>query len=166
MSVSGKIQVNVALTEILAGALANKVLPHSKDITYVVDTGNGDAQADRVYSRVGTLVSTTLTLDLYGSLLDADGAVINAAECCGIFVFNLTATANKPLRIGNGAAPAYVKLFGSSVATLAVQSGGCLAWYAPFDGDGLTVTNTTAQDLMFDSVANTVSYAIILLFRT
>ena len=55
----------------------------------------------------------------------------------------------------------YAGLFGGAAHTLKVSGGGIFHWEAPLDGGGLTVTNTTAQDLKIDAGAATITYDIL-----
>ncbi|MDP2307992.1 MAG: hypothetical protein Q8P18_18350 [Pseudomonadota bacterium] len=124
-------------------------------------TGTTDNKQNRVWTDTRTLVATSETLDLYGSLPEAiGGAVINFVEVRGILIKNRATNPGFLLTVGNGAAAAYQGLFNGAAERIKVPASGCFLWFAPLDGGGLVVTNTTAQDFKLDSGAATITYDI------
>lgn len=125
-------------------------------------SGTGSYQQDLVYEFGESLVATTRTFDLHTSLsMELGGAIFSPIEVTGIWIFNDALVAGKPLIIGNAASPAFAGLFPTSTYTLKVAALGCFVWEAPIRGDGIVVTQTTADGFKVDAGANTVPYRVI-----
>lgn len=129
-------------------------------------SGTGDNTFDMLWSDTRTLTATSETLDLSGSLSSALGVSITFVEVGVIYIYNRATAAASVLLVGNGAAPAYVGFLSAGTAKLTIPASGLNLWYAPLDGGGLTVANTTAQDLKIDAGAATITYDIILVGRS
>lgn len=129
-------------------------------------SGTGDSAFDMVWSDTRTLVATSETLDLSGSLTSALGVSITFVEIGFIYIYNKATAAASVLLVGNGAAPAFAGFLSGATVKLTVGPSGWNAWYSPLDSAGLTVTNTTAQDLKIDAGAATITYDIVLVGRS
>ena len=167
MAVDLTLKILATISESASLDLAAGAIVHMLEFPGTLGTGNyttgtTDNKQNRVFSDSRSLASTSETLDLYGGLTDAFGVAINFVEVRGIYIKNKSTTAANELRIGNGAAPAYDGLFTASTHIALVPASGVFFWFAPLDGGGLVVTNTTAQDLKIDSPAATVTYDIII----
>jgi hypothetical protein len=129
-------------------------------------SGTTDNKWDCAWYDEATLTATTRNIDLSGALTRAlGGATISAAECCGIFIANTATAAASVLTLGNGSNAAYSGLFGATGHTITIPASGMLQWFAPLDGGGLPITNSTADILKLDSGSATITYRIALLFR-
>lgn len=126
-----------------------------------LETGTLSNQGDLLYASTQTLTaSSTLNLDLSGSLTDPLGTVIAAVEIVAILIRSLQANTTN-LTIGNGTNP-FVGPFGAAAHTAQVQPGGVFMAVAP--KTGWTVTAATADILRIVNDAgasNTFSVIII-----
>lgn len=129
-------------------------------------SGTGDNTFDMVWTDTRTLTATSETLDLSGSLTSAVGVSITFVEIGLIYIYNKATAAASVLIVGNGAAPAFAGFLGGATQTMKVGPSGWVCWYSPLDSAGLTVANTTAQDLKIDSGAATITYNIVLVGRS
>lgn len=168
MSVAGKLFLRVAFAEVdnldLAGRAANHLLEYPGDLKVGGEyaSGAGSYQQDTVFSDRRSVASGTPDdLDLYGGLTNAFGTAINHVEVAGLMIVNRSTTAGQILEVGGDAAPSFAGLFGDASDKIKVQPGGCLFWFSPLDGSGLTVTNTTADILQIASASGTISYDIV-----
>jgi hypothetical protein len=167
MAVDLTIGLKILIAESTVLDLATGVVTHiaefpgSLNPTGNYTTGTADNKQNRVFSDTRTLTATSETLDLYGGLTDALGVVINFVEIRGFYIRNRATAVASVLIVGNGAAPALAGLFNAAADRIKVGASGCLLWFAPLDGGGLTVTNTTAQDFKIDSGAATITYDLV-----
>lgn len=176
MAVSTRVQILLRAFESQVRDLGTASMPHLMEYpTPAVNSGlsdfasgTGDYQFDRVWSDERTLTSTSETLDLSGSLTSQlDGSTVSFVEVGGILIYNSAATAAAVLTVGGAASnQAYAGLFGASADKIKVGALGMLMWIAPMDGGGLTVTNSTADQLKIDSGSSTITYKIVILGRS
>lgn len=129
-------------------------------------TGTADNKFDLVWSDTRTLTAAAESLDLYGSLTTKVTGTISMVELCGIFIRNESTTAASVLKVGAGSNPSFAGLFGATGDIIKVGASGLFVFFAPLDGGGVTVTNTTADILYIDSGAATITYSILLLGRS
>jgi hypothetical protein len=130
-------------------------------------SGTANYQGDLVYEFGETLAATTRTFDLHTSLSqELAAAAFSPIEITGIWIFNDALVAASILILGNGAAPAYVNLFGAAAHTIRIPPLGCFVWESPLRGAGLVVTNTTAQDFKLDAGIASIPYRMILRGRS
>lgn len=163
MAVNLSLGVRLLLSESSALDFGTGVIPHLLEFPGTLRTGDyltgtGSNTQNRVFADQRTLTATSETLDLYGGLTDAFGVVINFVEVRGIYIKNTATAAASVLIVGNGAAPAFAGLVGAAAHTIKVGPSGLFLWVSPLDTAGLTVTNTTAQDLKIDAGAATITY--------
>ena len=101
MAVSVERNFRLQVTESIAGDLGTGIQHHvisPAAATYA--TGTGDSQFDLVWSDTRTLVATTETLDLAGSLTAAiGGATITMVEIGIICIRNKATAASSQLRV-------------------------------------------------------------------
>lgn len=133
--------------------------------------GTGDGMADRHVHFAGSAAASPVTLDLYGSVTDKVGNTVNAVEVCGIMVLNFGTAKEDILTLGAGSNPAYSGLFKATGDGIIIPAGGPTGgvpflWRAHYDGGGLTVTTSTADILTLDPGARTITYKVIIWYRT
>lgn len=169
MSVNGTIAARIAMTLSSALDLGTAAAKQTIDFAADIASGTGDSQADKLFSDSRTLAaSASENLDLSGGLTDALGASISMVELLAIIVVADAGNTNNVV-IGNGTNPVIGGPFGAAGANaIAVPPGGLFAWFAPNDGEGAPVTNSTADIL---KVANSggstsVTYKVILVGRS
>jgi len=105
-------------------------------------TGTSSAQADRLYhSRTSISLSSSLTLDLAGSLTDSLGQAFTPASVRGIYVENRATTTGLDVYIGGNANS--VPLFGAAADYFILEPEGL--FLATFPIDGPTVTAGTGD---------------------
>lgn len=160
----GKLELQFLESTTLDLGTAKFLLPVLRE--FDLASGTGDNTFDMLWSDTRTLTATSETLDLSGSLTSALGVSITFVEVGFIYIYNKATAAASVLLVGNGAAPAYAGFLSGGTVKLTVGASGFQMWYAPLDGGGLTVTNTTAQDLKIDAGAATITYDIILVGRS
>ena len=123
------------------------------------------SQTDVLFSDTRTLTaSSSENLDLRGSLVDALGATINAAEITAIYVQAVAGNTNDVV-VGGATSNAFVGPFGASAHTIAVQPGDC---FLATSKKGWTVTAGTGDLLKIanSGAGTSVTYNIIILGRT
>lgn len=131
--------------------------------SYAYAQGNAANQAKLVWSDTRTLTaSSTESLDLAGSLVDAYGATVTFTSIKGIIVSAHSANTNNVL-VGGAASNAFVNWVGDATDVIVVRPGGSFALFAN-DATGYAVTASTGDLLKIanSSSGSSVLYDIIL----
>jgi hypothetical protein len=127
--------------------------------------GSGAAAFNEIYCDIRTLaISTSETLDLYGSLLNPLGETINFARIKCIVVELLTTTAAASITVGNAASNPWLGPLGGTTPTMQVRNGG--AWASTCsDATGWPVANGSTDNLKIlnDSASAVATYRLTLI---
>lgn len=151
-------KLTASLTGAAAG-LANPAAAAAAEDHFLLTTGVGAGQADKIYSLTNTLAASgTVNLDLAGSVNDPLGAALTIVK---LKLIRVTAAAGNTNNV-NLTAPASnaVPLFLGTTGGIPILPGGIFEWAAP--GAGVTVTAATGDLLTFtNSGAGTgVTYTV------
>lgn len=125
--------------------------------------GSGIGAASKIFTDTRTVTaSTTDSLDLAGSLVDAFGATITFTKIKAIYV-HADANNNNNVNVTRPAANG-VPLFLAASDGIPVKPGGLLAWVAP-DSAGIAVTAGTGDllDLVNSAGGSSVTYDIVII---
>jgi len=171
MAVDTTVSLRLMVSETAAEDLGTAQKSHLFEFPGTLSTGNyltgtSDNKFDLVWSDTRSLAAAAESLDLYGVLTTKVTGTISMVELCGIFIRNESTTATSRLSVGAGANPSFTGLFGATGDIVIVPASGLFVFFAPLDGGGITVTNTTADILYIDSGAATITYSILLLGRS
>ena len=167
MSLSTKLEVNLAATLISALDLTTATAPISKTWTPLdLTSGTAVNQADTIFSDTRTLAaSATENINLY-TQTDAVGTTFTNARVKLLCIYNRNTTAGDILRVGGlAASTTWTAPFNTSnTATVDVAPGGVLVLAAP-SAAGFTVTNTTNHLLKFANVSasNSLAYDLVVI---
>lgn len=129
-----------------------------------LDSGTGLNAADRIYVDTNTLTaSSTVDIDLAGSLTDALGAALTFARVKGIFLRAAVGNTNNVV-LGAAASNQFFGPFGAATHTTNVKPGGYLAMLAP-DAVGWPVTAGTGDLLRVTNggAGTSVTYDIVII---
>jgi len=144
--------------------------PVSYSVNLETTNGTGSSQTDLVYKAERTLAGSGVdTLDLSGGLTDIYGTTLAFVEVREIFIYNTSTTTGDILRLGGGSdgsgtAACFTNMFGASSSTIRIPTNRAFVWGADKDGEGMTVTATTADILRIQNLsANSVTYFIRIL---
>lgn len=135
-----------------------------KNYTVDLASGTGANAADRIFTDTRTLAaSTTETLDLAGSLVDAFGNTITFARIRALGIFASGANTNNVL-VGGNASNQFINWVSDPTDIIIVRPGGGFLLYAT-DTTGYPVTAGTGDLLkVANSAAGTgVDYDVILI---
>lgn len=131
--------------------------------------GTGVGQADRVYVSEGRTLSASGTenLDLTGSLTDAFGATISAAEVVAIMVVAASTNTNN-VQVRNASSNGVPLFLGASSPGVAIPPGGAFVFAGPGAAGIATITGSTGDLLTVTNSGSgtSVSYDIYLLLRS
>jgi hypothetical protein len=122
-------------------------------------------QTDVLFSDSRTIAaSSNDDLDLRGSLSDALGATVNAAEIVAIYVEAVSGNINNVV-VGGAPSNAFVGPFGAATHTIAIQPGQC---FLSTCKNGWAVTAGTGDILRIanSGAGSSVTYNIFILGRT
>ncbi len=126
-------------------------------------SGTNASQQDVLWEDTGSLVSTTVDIDLRGSLTDKFGAAASFVEITGLIIKNNTTTTAHVLTVGGGSNPWITWLIATGDG-VKIGPGGFLALGNPIDG--YATTAGTGDILRLDSGSSTISYTIQILGRS
>lgn len=134
----------------------------AQDDHFVLTSGTGSGQADKIFTKTVTLAASgTEDLDLAGSLTDAFGAAMTIVKLKLIRVTAVAANTNNV----NVSRPASngVPLFLAAGDAIPVMPGGLFEWVAP--AAGVTVTAATGDLLTFTNSGSgtPVTYSVTLI---
>ncbi|MDC8446458.1 MAG: hypothetical protein LV471_11100 [Nitrosomonas sp.] len=138
--------------------------PISYGINYLLQNGNGDNQANEVFTDTRTIAASgSENLDLSGVLADVFGSTINFTRIKALIIKADQSNTNDVL-VGGHASAAVASLFGDATDKARVKPGGAVAFIAP-NATGYTVTATTADMLTVanSSSGSSVTYTIIII---
>ena len=171
MAVNVNFSIRLMASETAAEDLGTAQKSHLWEYPGTLSTGNyltgtSDNKFDLVWSDTRTVTAAADSLDLYGVLTTKVTGTISMVELCGIFIRNESTTATSRLSVGAGANPAFTGLFGATGDIVICPASGPFVFFAPLDGGGITITDTTADILYIDSGAATITYSILLLGRS
>jgi hypothetical protein len=144
------------------GDLTNPVADLRLDDHFVLASGTGTSQADKIYQKTTTLsASGTADLDLAGSLTDILGTALTFVKIKLIRVTASSANTNN-VQITRPASNG-VPFFLAAGDGLSVLPGGYFGWCAP--GAGITVTAATGDLLTFTNSAGStsVTYSVVII---
>ena len=125
--------------------------------------GTGSNQGNEFFSDRRTLAGTSETIDLTSDLTNAFGVTIVFAKIKAILIHNLSVVSSAVLAVSGNAVANSGWIAGTTPIHVVPPNG----WYiltSPVDG--LTITNTTRDQLKIDSGAATVSYDLIIIGNT
>jgi len=138
------------------------------NFTWAVRNGLTDGtttdKADLLFHDERTLVGTSESLDLAGSLVDPFGNTLTFVEIVGIGIQVVTRTAGYILKVGGAGANDFINWVANATDIVQVGAGGQFLLTAPVDG--YAVTAGTGDLLKIDSGANTIVYRIVLIGRS
>ena len=142
----------------------------SPEITKLLEFANGTGanQADLLFVDERTIAASgSEEIDLAGSLSDAFGATITAAEVVGLLVVADAGNTNDVV-VGGAASNAFVGPFAAADNTVSVGPGGIFAIFSP-DASGIGTVTASTGDLL--KVANSssgtgVTYKLAVLARS
>lgn len=125
------------------------------------DNGSGANQASMTWDDTRTLTTgANETLDLNGSLTDANGASVTFTKVKVLFIRNKGTTT---LSIGGAAANGFISPFGTSTDLIKVMPGGMLLLVAP-DANGFACAAGTADQLKIaNSAGASCDYDIVII---
>lgn len=129
-----------------------------------ITNGTGAGQANMIWSSTRALsASSSENLDLYGSLTDNYGTVINFTKIKGILIKASAGNTNNVL-VGGAASDAFINWVGDATDIVIVRPGGMFMSYAP-DSTAFAVTSGTGDLLKVanSSSGSTVTYDIIII---
>lgn len=126
-------------------------------------SGTTSGKQDLLWEDTGSLVATTVDIDLAGVLTDVFGAATSFVEITGLIIKNNTTTTAHTLTIGGGSNP-WITWLGATGDKVVIGPSGHISLGNPVDG--YAVTAGTGDILRLDSGANTISYTIQILGRS
>jgi hypothetical protein len=165
--------ITAALTAVQTGSNdfdGDKFAPAMRKTISLTD-GTGANQADILFMDQRSVASASNDdIDLYGSLTDAFGTTVSAAEIVAIFIVNgpISGSANTTdLTIGAGSNP-FVGFLGGTTPTIGPIKPGGMFMIGAGDAAGIgTVTATTADILrVANSSGATATYQIGIIARS
>jgi hypothetical protein len=136
-------------------------------LTHVLDmvTGTGASQSDLVWSDTRSLVATSESIDLAGTLTSQlTGATVTFAEVTAIIIRNNATTTAYKLLVGGAAANQFINWVAAANDIVHIGPGGIFVLTSPVDG--FAVTAGTGDILKIDSGAVTISYSIVVIGRS
>src|SRR3954469_11691779 len=117
-------QALLSVTAFLSNTTADLAVPSAQfsfGSQVNLDTGTGANQADRIYVDTNTLTaSSTVDIDLAGSLTDALGAALTFVRVKAIFLRASTGNTNNVV-LGGAASNQFVGPFGAAAHTMHVK---------------------------------------------
>ena len=137
--------------------------PIAISLSQAFANGTGSNQGNEFFSDRRTLAGTSETIDLTSDLTNAFGVTIVFAKIKAIIIHNLSTATTEILTVDGNA----VENAGWLTGTTPAQVIGPDGWYiltSPVDG--LTITNTTQDQLTIDSGADTITYDLIIIGNT
>ncbi len=148
---SVRVSTNVRLEAAKALTLSTPAdaLTMIQNLSFTFGTGNSNAN-QAWHGSVVVGATSTSSVDLSGSLINAFGGNVNFAKVQGLLIKNTHASS--PLLVGGAAANAWVGPFGDATDVIAVPPGGCLLLAGV---NGWTVTAGTADILQFENEGGT-----------
>lgn len=164
MPLETRLSLELSANQTSALDLTTVSAPVSWARQFVLSSGTGANQADKIFSDQRTLAaSATENLDLAAVLLDAYGVAITFAKIKAILIAAASGNTNDVLVGGHGSA-AMVNWVSDATDKIVVKPGGLFALVAP-GATAYAVTATTADMLtVANSGAGTsVTYDVILI---
>jgi hypothetical protein len=158
------IKLDVTTTIVNPLALQTVSAPGEMHASYVWGNGTAAGAADKMWSDHRTLAaSTSESLDLAGSLVDAFGATITFARIRGIIVKAASANTNNVL-VGGAASNGFLNWVSDQTDVVVVRPGGLFVSIAP-DTTAYAVTAATGDLLKVanSSSGTSVTYDIFLI---
>lgn len=153
MALESRLSLSVTADQTSALDLTTVTAPVSWARQFVLASGTGAGQADKIFSDQRTLAASgTENLDLAGALTDVYGATITFARIKAILIGAASGNTNNVL-VGGHATAAFVNWVGDATDRVAVRPGGLFALIATdatayaavaTSADMLTVTNSGA----------------------
>lgn len=157
MALAGKITLAVALRETNAVDLGTAAYEPTLLYEWVLATGVGLGQADRVWVDAGRSLaaSGTENLDLAGALVTAFGGTLTIVKIKGLFI--KTADANPGTLALSRPATNGVVLFSAASDAIVIPAGGFFGW-ACKDNAAVAVTAATGDLLTVTAAATSGTY--------
>lgn len=124
--------------------------------------GTGALQLDTCYSLLGSLASTTLTID-FTSLTDPNGNAINFARIREFLLYVTSTTAGFDLKVEQGASNGWAFVPPSTAPQIVRANGGFYRISDPNStgaGNG-NVVGASSKTVKFDSGSNTVTFLFL-----
>lgn len=164
--VRGDIAFSMALTQVGANDLGSPKMPVNieKLLTLVAGT-DATNKANVLFSDTRTLAaSATEDLDLTGSLTDAFGSTISAAEIVAIFISAASGNTNN-VQLTRPASNGFIGPFLAAGDGVAIKPG---EWLPLISQSGWAVTASTGDLLTFTNSGSgtSVTYSIVIVGRT
>lgn len=158
---TGTVPTGALLTAATAAGIG--AINVSRDIT--LTDGTGATQADRLYQAQGTIAaSSSVDLDLAGSLVDLFGSTITFVRIKGLYIAAATGNTNNVV-VGAAATNQWATLL-NTTGTIQIRPGACALFIAgSTDTVGWTVTAGTGDLLRLTNggAGSTVTYDIAII---
>lgn len=140
-------------------------IPRRFDGLITLTHGTGAGQVDRAWSDRRTVaLAGTDTLDLAGSLVDSQGAVLTFAKVLMLAIRNRSATDGEDLEDGPAAAAGFAGFWDDPSSHNELGAGGFAVHYAP---NGRVVTPTTADKIeILNAGTGAIDYDILVIGRS
>ena len=166
MPLSGKIELLIQATLVKALDLDNAQDPLNLKRVWTFADGVGDDQCDLSFHDIRPLTTGQAEeIDVVGVLEDAFGDTLSYVEIAFIFIKNLS-TNDDNLLVGKAASNALQLIVGAD-GVVPVKAGGWMAWCAPDDGQGITVSTNDKLKIEHDgTTSNSLTYEIVILGRS
>jgi hypothetical protein len=165
-AISGSVEIQVHAQAITARDLGNVSYPLDIIKRYLYTDGSGALKANKMFDDTRTVsASSSETLDLSGSLVDADGVTLAFTKIKAIVIIASPDNTNDVV-VGNGSNPVVGGPFGADgTQEITIHPGDCFAMFSNSANGLFAVTDSTADGL---KVANSssgtgVDYSIILI---
>lgn len=163
MTLSTRINAAIAFTQTQSPDQGTAKAELALSIAKTLASGTGNTQADLAFADSRTLASNTSEdLDLAGSLVDALGNTIAAAEVVAVLIESDAANTTN-LTVGAATAEAQL-FFGAAGGTAIIKPGGFLMAYAPA---GWAISAGSADDLKIaNATGAAATYRICVIARS
>lgn len=163
MSLSTRINAAIAFTQTASPDLGSAKAELALSIAKTLANGTGNAQADLAFSDSRTLADgASEDLDLAGSLIDAFGNTITAAEIVAVLI-EADAANTTNLTVGGATAEAQL-WFAAAGDKEVIKPGGHSLHFAPA---GWAIAAGTADDLKIENAAGaSATYRIAIIGRS
>lgn len=166
MTITAELRVKIAARQTATLDLGSRAASVSIDKALPFSHGTTASKADLMWSDERTLAASTAEdLDLAGTLSDAFGVTITAAELVAVYIEAASTNTND---VVVGAATQAVPLFGGTNGTIAVKPGGMFMIAAPGAAGQATIGAGSTDDLQIANggSGSAVTYKVFILARS
>lgn len=165
-AISGSVELQVHAKAVTSRDLGDVTYPLDKIQRYLYQDGTGAGKANKMFDDTRTInASSSETLDLSGSLVDADGVTVAFTKIKALVVIADPTNTNDVV-LGNGTNPVVGGPFGDDGSqTVTIHPGDCFAMFSNSANGLFAVTNSSADGLKVanSSSGTPVNYTIIII---